>query len=45
MTKLTPTQAYAVQAKANRKAAAQERQDPIIKADDIRIREMMAARG
>jgi hypothetical protein len=45
MTKLTPAQAYAAQVKADRKAAAKERQDSVIKADNVRIQEMMAARG
>ena len=40
MTKLTPAQAYAAQAKADRKANALDRQNPVIKADNARIDKM-----
>ncbi len=38
MTKLTTAQAYAAQAKADRRAAALDRQDPAIQADEARVR-------
>ena len=43
MTKLTPAQAYAAQAKADRKAAAAERRSVAIREDNNRINEMFTA--
>jgi hypothetical protein len=43
--KLNSAQVYAAQVRADRKAAAKERQDTAIKADNIRIQQMMAGRG
>ena len=40
MKNLTAAQAYAAQVKADRRAAAIERQKPAIKADEARIREV-----
>ena len=40
MTKLTTAQAYAAQAKADRRAAALDRQDPAIQADEARVRDI-----
>jgi hypothetical protein len=42
MKKLTAAQAYAAQVKADRRAAALDRQDPTIKADEARVREVYA---
>jgi hypothetical protein len=42
MDKATAAQAYAAQAKADRRAAALDRQDPTIKADEARVREVYA---
>jgi hypothetical protein len=44
MTKLTPAQAYAAQAKAHRKAAAAERRDVAIREDNNRINEMFTVK-
>ena len=43
MTKLTPAQAQAAQARADRRAAALERQGGAIKADNARVAEMFQA--
>ena len=40
MKKLTPAQAYAAQAKADRRAAALDRQDPAVRANEARIRDL-----
>ena len=40
MDKATAAQAYAAQVKADRRAAALDRQDPTIKADEARVREV-----
>lgn len=42
MTKLTPAQSYAAQAKADRRAAAQERRGATIQADNARVAELFA---
>ena len=42
MTKLTPAQAYAAQVKADRRAAALDRQGGAVKADNARVAEMFA---
>jgi len=43
MTKLTPAQAYALQVKADRRAAAAERRGTVVKAEDKRVAEMYKA--
>jgi hypothetical protein len=43
MTKLTPAQAQAAQARSDRRAAALDRQSPVIKQDNQRINQMYAA--
>ena len=42
MAKLTPAQAYALQIKADRRAAAVERRQPEIAADNARLKAMYA---
>jgi hypothetical protein len=42
MTKLTPAQAYALQAKADRRAAAVERQGNIVREDNARVKAIFA---
>jgi acetolactate synthase regulatory subunit len=43
--KLTASQTYALQVKADRRAAALERQGGVIKEDDARVKAMFAERG
>jgi len=42
MTKLTTSQAYAAQVKADRRAAAAERRNGVMAADNARVAEMYA---
>lgn len=44
MTKLTPAQAYALQVKADRRAAAIERQNGVIREDNARIESVLSKR-